>query len=64
MLKFSIKTLKKKATLAQKASSFNKVKILSLEAKVVELKGKLEHLKLEHTSHDLNVVGGLLEELV
>ncbi len=36
-LKSKIKILKKEATLAQKASSVDKVKILSLETKVVEL---------------------------
>ena len=46
-LKSSIKTLKREATLAQKASSVDKVQILSLEAKVHELKGKLDNLELE-----------------
>src|SRR2546421_10309499 len=46
-LKSNIKTLKRESTLAQKASSADKVKILSLETKVVELKGKLEDLKLD-----------------
>ena len=52
MLKSEIKTLKKKATLSQKASSFDKDTILSLEAKVRELKGKLEDLELEQAFHD------------
>jgi hypothetical protein len=59
-LKSNIKTLKREATLAQKASSADKVKILSLKAKVVELEGKLLDLELERDSH---IVGGLLEEL-
>src|SRR6266542_3415474 len=63
LLKSNIKTLKKEATLAQKASSVDKVKILSLEAKVVELEGKLDDLKLEQALHDSNTVRGLLEEL-
>ncbi|GES88337.1 hypothetical protein GLOIN_2v1770750 [Rhizophagus clarus] len=46
-LKFNIKTLKREATLAQKASSADKIKILSLETKVHELEGKLDDLELE-----------------
>ena len=42
-----IKTLEKKVTLAQKASFSDKITILSLEAKIIELEGKLEDLKLE-----------------
>jgi len=61
-LKSNIKTLKREATLAQKASSADKVKILSLETKVVELEGKLEDLKLDLVFHDSNVVGGVIEE--
>src|SRR2546429_3867104 len=61
-LKSNIKTLKREATLAQKASSADKVKILSLETKVVELEGKLEDLKLDPVFHDSNVVGGVVEE--
>ena len=61
-LKSNIKTLKREATLAQKASSADKVKILSLETKVVELEGKLEDLKLDPVFHDSNVVGGVIEE--
>ena len=61
-LKSSIKTLKRELTLAQKASSSDKVTILSLEAKVRELEGKLEDIDLERTYHDLDAVGGLLEE--
>src|SRR6266542_6674147 len=51
-LKSSIKTLKRELTLAQKASSSDKVTILSLEAKIVELEGKLEDLELEQALHD------------
>src|SRR5438270_276082 len=61
-LKSSIKTLKREVTLAQKASSSDKVTILSLEAKVRELEGKLEDIDLECTYHDLDAVGGLIEE--
>ena len=61
-LKSKIKTLKREATLAQKASSSDKVTILSLETKVVELEGKLEDLKLDPVFRDSNVVGELLEE--
>src|SRR6266542_15367 len=61
-LKSNIKTLKREATLAQKASSADKVKILFLETKVVELEGKLEDLKLDPVFHDSNVVGGVIEE--
>ena len=62
-LKSSIKTLKRELTLTQKASSSDKVTILSLEAKIVELKGKLKDIDLEHIYHDLNVMGGMIEEL-
>ena len=48
--------------MAQKASSVDKVKILSLKTKVVELKGKLEDLKLNLVFHDSNVVRGVIEE--
>ncbi|RIA82672.1 hypothetical protein C1645_862263 [Glomus cerebriforme] len=61
-LKSNIKTLKRELTLAQKASSVDKVQILSLEAKVRELEGKLDDLELEHTYHDLDAVGGVIEE--
>src|SRR6266480_1539771 len=61
-LKSNIKTLKREATLAQKASSADKVKILSLETKVVELEGKLKDIDLERTYHDLDVMGGMIEE--
>src|ERR1051325_4952055 len=44
-LKSLIKTLEKEATLAQKASFSDKITILSLEAKIIELEGKLEDLK-------------------
>ncbi|RIA99090.1 hypothetical protein C1645_811825 [Glomus cerebriforme] len=63
-LKSNIKTLKREATLAQKASSADKIKILSLKAKVRELEGKLDDLKLEQVLHNSNVVEGLLEEPV
>jgi chromosome segregation ATPase len=46
-LKSEIKTLKRKTTLGQKASSVDKDTIFSLEAKVRELKGKLDDLELE-----------------
>ncbi|RIA89707.1 hypothetical protein C1645_876558 [Glomus cerebriforme] len=61
-LKSDIKTLKRELTLAHKASSTNKVQILSLEAKIHELKGKLEDIDLERTYHDLNVMGRVIEE--
>ena len=57
-LKSSIKILKREATLVQKVSSTNKIKILSLEAKVHELKGKLENIDLEYTYHDLDAIRG------
>ncbi len=62
-LKSNIKTLKREATLAQKASSADKIKILSLKTKVRELEGKLEDIDLERTYHDLDVMGGAVEEL-
>src|SRR6266498_4728144 len=62
-LKSNIKTLKRELTLAQKALSYDKVTILSLEAKIVELEGKLEDIDLECTYHDLDVMGGVIEEL-
>jgi hypothetical protein len=61
-LKSNIKTLKREATLAQKASFADKVQILSLKAKICELEGKLEDIDLEHTYHDLDVMGGVIEE--
>jgi hypothetical protein len=48
--------------LAQKASSADKVQILFLEAKIRELEGKLEDIDLERTYHDLDVMGGVIEE--
>ncbi|CAB4394143.1 unnamed protein product [Rhizophagus irregularis] len=54
-LKSNIKTLKKEPTLAHKASSIDKVQILSLETKIHELEGKLEDIDLERTYHDLDV---------
>ena len=62
-LKSSIKTLKRELTLAQKASSTNKVKILFLKTKVVELEGKLKDLKLDPMFYDSNVVGGVIKKL-
>uniref|UniRef100_U9SPE6 Uncharacterized protein n=1 Tax=Rhizophagus irregularis (strain DAOM 181602 / DAOM 197198 / MUCL 43194) TaxID=747089 RepID=U9SPE6_RHIID len=64
LLKSNIKTLKREATLAQKASSADKVTILSLETKIRELEGKLEDIDLERTYHDLDVMGGVIEEPV
>src|SRR4051812_15519047 len=61
-LKSKIKTLKREGTLTQKASSADKVKILSLEAKVQELEGKLEDLKPDPIFHDSNAVGGMIDE--
>ncbi|RIA81315.1 hypothetical protein C1645_744610 [Glomus cerebriforme] len=61
-LKSSIKTLKREATLAQKASSADKIKILSLEVKIRELEGKLEDIDLERTYHGLDVIGGMIED--
>jgi myosin heavy subunit len=63
-LKSNIKTLKRELTLAQKASSVDKVQILSLETKIRELEGKLEDIDLERTYHDLDVMGGVIEEPV
>ncbi|CAG8733374.1 11382_t:CDS:2 [Dentiscutata erythropus] len=51
-LKSSIKTLKREATLAQKASSLDKATILSLETKVGELEAKLENKELDQVSYD------------
>jgi predicted nuclease with TOPRIM domain len=51
-LKSNIKTLKREATLAQKASSTDKVQILSLETKIRELEGELDDLKLEQAFYD------------
>ena len=48
--------------MAQKVSFADKIKILSLETKVVELEGKLENLKLNPVFHDSNAVGGVIEE--
>src|ERR1043165_665884 len=61
-LKSKIKTLKREGTLAQKASSADKVQILSLETKVRELEGKLDDLELDQMLHDSNVVGRLIDE--
>jgi chromosome segregation ATPase len=57
-LKSNIKSLKRELTLAQKASSADKIQILSLETKIRELEGKLEDIDLERTYHDLDVMGG------
>ena len=48
--------------MAQKALSADKVQILSLEAKIRELEGKLEDKELERTYHDWNVMEGVIEE--
>ncbi|RGB22342.1 hypothetical protein C1646_776254 [Rhizophagus diaphanus] len=63
-LKSEIKTLKRKVTLAQKASSADKIQILSLETKIRELEGKLKDIDLERTYHDLDVIGGVVEKPV
>ncbi|CAB4378494.1 unnamed protein product [Rhizophagus irregularis] len=64
LFKSSIKTLEREATLAQKASSADKVQILSLETEIRELEGKLEDIDLERTYHDLDVMEGMIEEPV
>ena len=48
--------------MAQKASFSDKVIILFLEAKIVELKDKLKDIDLERTYHDLNVIEGMIEK--
>ena len=48
--------------MAQKALFADKVQILSLEAKIRELEGKLEDKELERTYHDWNVMEGMIEE--
>ena len=53
---------RRELTLAQKALFVDKIQILSLETKIRELEGKLEDIDLERTYHDLDAVGGLLEE--
>ncbi|POG58039.1 hypothetical protein GLOIN_2v1790954 [Rhizophagus irregularis DAOM 181602=DAOM 197198] len=63
-LKSNIKILEREATLAQKASSADKVQILSLEVKIRELEGKLEDIDLERTYYDLDVMGGVIEKPV
>ncbi|CAB4381114.1 unnamed protein product [Rhizophagus irregularis] len=63
-LKSNIKSLKRERTLAQKASSANKIQILSLEAKIREFEGKLEDIDLERTYHNLDVMGGVIEDPV
>ncbi|RGB25848.1 hypothetical protein C1646_771186 [Rhizophagus diaphanus] len=63
LLKSNIKTLKREATLTQKASSADKIKILSLETKVCELEGKLDDLELKQVFYDSNAVGGMIEDL-
>src|SRR3990170_5223937 len=62
-LKSEIKTLKRKVTLAQKASSADKLQIFSLETKKCELEGKLEDIDLERTYHDLDVIGGKSDQI-
>src|SRR5215210_3357278 len=61
LLKSNIKTLKREATLAQKASFADKIKILFFEVKIHELEGKLEDIDLEHTYHGLDVMRGVIE---
>jgi hypothetical protein len=51
-LKSENKTLKRKATLAQKALSADNLQILSFETKIRELEDKLEDIDLERTYHD------------
>ncbi|RGB24990.1 hypothetical protein C1646_772349 [Rhizophagus diaphanus] len=51
-------------TLTQKASSANKVQILSLETKICELEGKLKDIDLKHTYYDLDVMGEVIEKPV
>jgi hypothetical protein len=63
-LKSNIKSLERERTLAQKASSADKVQILSLEVKVRELESKLEDIDLERTYHDWDAIGGVIEEPV
>ncbi|RGB40471.1 hypothetical protein C1646_753315 [Rhizophagus diaphanus] len=53
-LKSEIKTLKRKETLAQKASSADKIQILSLETKVCELEESLR-FELEHAKKNRNL---------
>ncbi|CAG8502846.1 6132_t:CDS:1 [Acaulospora colombiana] len=52
----SLKSEKRKATLAQKASYADKIQILSFETKIRELEGKLDDLELEQVLHGSNVV--------
>ncbi|RGB35475.1 hypothetical protein C1646_759317 [Rhizophagus diaphanus] len=58
LLKSNIKSLKREATLVQKALSANKVQILSLKTKIHKLEGKLENidleLELDRVKEDLN----------
>ncbi|CAB4394434.1 unnamed protein product [Rhizophagus irregularis] len=61
--KSNIKTLRRKLTLARKASFVDKVKILSLEIKIRDLEGKLEDIDLERTYHDLDVMGEELDQI-
>ncbi|RIA80160.1 hypothetical protein C1645_839200 [Glomus cerebriforme] len=61
-LKSNIKTLKREATLAQKALSVDKFQILSFEIKIHELESKLKDIDLERTYHDLDVMGRAVEE--
>ncbi|GBB96533.1 hypothetical protein RclHR1_27790001 [Rhizophagus clarus] len=56
-LKSNIKSLKRKLTLAQKASSVDKIQILSLKTEICELEGKLEDLKLNQSFHNSNKGG-------
>jgi predicted nucleic acid-binding Zn-ribbon protein len=49
--------------LARKASSVDKIKILSLETKIRDLEGKLEDIDLERTYHDLDIMGGKPDQI-
>jgi predicted nucleic acid-binding Zn-ribbon protein len=54
-LKSEIKTLKRKATLAQKTSSLKDTDIASLKDKISGLEVEVEHLEQERASHDSDV---------
>ncbi|GBB93126.1 hypothetical protein RclHR1_21130004 [Rhizophagus clarus] len=58
LLKLNIKSLKRELTLAQKASSIDKIQIFSLKTEIRKLEGKLEDLKLNQSFHNSNKVGG------
>ena len=50
--------------MAQKASSIDKIKILSFETKIIKLEDKLEDLKLDSVFHDLNTIREVIKELI